>query len=98
MKNLNSFINEGVEYNKTDEDFFLFSLYCVCDGGMANVKVEDKEINVEVPKEDKKTILDICKREKFEVVSAKACGKGWAKIVIKRDPSRQIEKYNLDQK
>lgn len=88
MKNLNTYIIEKEDLNKTDEDFFLTILgWITQEGGSFNV--EDEEIKVEVPKDRKKDVLDHCKKYDYEVLKAGACGRGYSQIIIKRDLEKQ---------
>lgn len=94
MKSLITYINEKEQFNQSDEDYFITMLTWQCDDG-GNLKIEDDKFTVNVKKENKNNILNLCKREGYEVIKSRAEGKGWSIIEIKRDPSKQKKKYNL---
>lgn len=94
MKSLSQYIFE--QMNQSDEDFFITMLgWIVQDGG--GMKVEDDVIKLEVKKEHKKETLDLCQKEGFEVLKAEAAGRGYTAIEIKRDKTKQVKKYNLNE-
>lgn len=95
MKKLQDYIIEKEQFNQSDEDYFVTMLTWQCDDG-GDLKIEDDQFIVNVKKENKNDVLNLCKRQDYEVISAKAEGKGWSKIIIKRDKSKQTKKYNLN--
>ena len=94
MKSISKYIIEKEQFNQSDEDYFVTMLTWQCDDG-GDLKIEDDQFVVTVKKENKNDVLNLCKRQGYEVISAGAEGKGWSKIIIKRDKSKQEKKYNL---
>lgn len=93
MKDLKTYIVEKEQFNQSDEDYFVTMLTWQCDDG-GDLKIEDDQFIVNVKKENKNDVLNLCKRQGYEIIKSGASGKGWSQIVIKRDKSKQDKKYN----
>ena len=62
MKDIKEYIIEKEQFNQSDEDYFVTMLTWRCDDG-GDLKIEDDQFIINVKKENKNDVLNLCKRQ-----------------------------------